>query len=462
MEIKFVNKKGQIVSRTIEEGQKWEECKTSNSTLNSVFTTVDDGDGIVSEHEIDTIKRVIKEQDKNKNGICEEEDLKEIANITKDGWETAKKKINVALQIYNDIYAKNGMGFPTTGKNIGQHIKDITPDNVGSVIKIYEDKTEGEESIFAGIMGEIGLKYSERAEYCRHIINMLTKLYADHGVYTEDILQEFNKELDYQRDTWSRADAERLDSIVNKLIKRFNSADETKNIAPNGKIDDYFYQGAAGDCWLLAPIKAISMSPKGLKILNDSVKVHSNGDVTVTLQGVKKSYTFTRKEIYGNKQLSTGDLDVRAIEMAVDKYIAEERGIETDFGERRIDINGNNDAIAYKILLGKGYWNHFYEKGSNIDEWLNGKRYEIRQEHIDRFNDKNHIVCVSASREKNNIVIREPGGKNTTLLTEHGYAVSRADNKYIYLINPYDTSKEIRVSIKTFKSFFNHIAEVDL
>ena len=462
MEIKFVNKKNETVSKTIEEGQKWEECKTSNSTLNSIFAKVDDGDGIVSQLEIDTINRIFKEQDKNKNGIYEEEDLKQIANIKKNGWEIAKNKINVALQIYNDIYAKNRMGFPTTGKNIAQHVKAITPDNVWSVIKAYEDKTDGEESIFAGIMGEVGLKYSERAEYCRYIINMLAMHYAKKGIYIEDILQDFNKELDYQRDTWSRADTERLDAIANKLMRRFHLKNEAKNIAPNGKIDGNFHQGAAGDCWLLASIKAISMCPKGLKILNDSVKVHANGDVTVTLKGVKKSYTFTRKEIYGNIQLSSGDLDVRAVEMAVDKYIAEERGIKSNSGEKRIDINGNNEAIAYKILLGKGDWNHFYKKGSTLDEWLNGKRYEIRQEHIDRFNDKNHIVCVSASSEKKNLILEEAGSKETKLLTGHAYAVSRADNKYVYLINPYDTSKEIRVNIKTFKSFFDNIAEVDL
>ena len=461
MEIKFVNGKGKVVSRTLEEGQKWEQRKTSNKTLNNIFETADDGDGVVSQLEIDTINRIIKEQDKNKNGILEEEDLKQIADIKKDGWEIAKKRINVALEIYNDIYAKSSIGFPTTGKNIDKHIQAVTEDNVWGVIKAYEDKTDGEESIFSGIMGEIGLKYSDRAKYCKHIIDMLVKRYSNNGVYIEDIVKEFNAELDYQRDTWTTADAKRLDAIVRKLMKRLNNADQSKNIAPNGKIDKDFSQGASGDCWLLASIKAISMSPKGLKILNDSIKIESNGDVTVTLKGVNKSYTFTQTEISGNTQLSTGDLDVRAIEMAVDKYIAEERGIESEYGVTRIDINGNNEQIAYKILLGKGNWDHFYDKDSIMDKWLNGDRYEIRQEHIDRFNDKNHIVCVS-SHGKKDLILKEPDSNNTKLFSLHSYAVSRADSKYVYLINPHDTSKEIKVSIKTFKTFFNDIAEVDI
>lgn len=460
--IKIINQDGKLVREPIEEGQKWEDAMTSNSSLNSIFANVDDGDGIVSQLEIDTMKRVFYEHDNNSNGIYEDSELEELANIRKESWEQAKKKVNVALQIYNDIYARNMFGFPTTGENFEQHIKAITPENVVQVMISYSFKTKCKESIFSGIMGEVGLKYSERAKYCKHIIDMIAMKYAKNGIYIEDIIKEFNDELNYQKDTWTTANAERLEVIIRKLIDRLNNADQSKNIAPNGKIDKNFYQGAVGDCWLLAPIKAISMSPKGLKILNDSIKVHPNGDVTVTLKGVKKSYTFTRKEIYGSTQLSTGDLDVRAVEMAIDKYIAEERGIDDIFGDKQIDINSSHEEVAYRLLLGKGDWNHYYKKGSIIDEWLNGNRYEIRQEHIDRFNNKNHIVCVSATRNKKALKLKGPNGNEVILLTGHSYAVSRADSKYIYLINPHDTSKEIRVSIKTFKSFFNDIAEVDL
>lgn len=464
MEFRYLNPKNKIVKRDVEVGMKWKDVKTSNKLLNSIFTNVDNGDGVVSETELDSIKRILKERDKNKNNLSENSELEGVEKLDKKDWNYVKAKVQVANNLYHDIYAKTRLGLPTTGKNIDKHIKAINKDNVWSVLKIYQDKTNGEESLFSGIMGEIGLSYSERASYCKHIMKALVDIYKDSGVYIDDIVNEFNKEIQYQKGTWSRANAERLDAIADKLMRRYNSIDQEQNNLPNGRIDKNFKQGTTGDCWLLSAIKAISKTPKGLKILNDSIKVTPNGNVIVTLKGVKKSYTFTRKEIMGNTQLSSGDLDVRAIEMAVDRYFADERKSK-NVGER-IDINGNSEDIAFQILTGKGGWDHFYERGSDFDEWLNGERYEIRPEHIAKFNNKNHIVCVSAfGQSKKDIRVSTTasnGNKEGRLVKNHAYAISRADKNYIYLINPWDTSTELKVDIKTFKSFFNNIRELDL
>ena len=450
MKIFYMNKQGEQVYRELEEGKTWKESKTSNANLNLIFDRIDDGDGIISQTEIDSLNRILKENDDNLNKICDKDEIEEIAKITKDEWQNVRAKVNVAEQIYNDIFAKNSLGFPTTGKHIEKHIEEVTADNVWTVLAVYQDKTDGKESLFSGIMGETGLKYDKRAEYCKQIMNKLAERYQERGIYIDDILKEFDNELNYQKETWTPANAKRLDAIVNKLMDRYNHIDQTENYLPNGKIDHDFKQGNTGDCWLIASIKALANSPKGLKMLNDSVKVNKDGSVTVTLKGVNKTYTFTKEEINGNTQLSTGDLDVRAIEMAFDKYFTEEREVNG-----KVDLNGNSMITAYNILTGKdGYVNFSF-----INLF---KDREITQEEIDKFNDKNHIVCVSSHNGKKDINIKAANGSDALLTGNHAYAVSRADKNYVYLINPWDTSTEIKVDIQTFKEFFNNLTVVDL
>ncbi|MCQ2739232.1 MAG: hypothetical protein MJ237_03270 [bacterium] len=48
------------------------------------------------------------------------------------------------------------------------------------------------------------------------------------------------------------------------------------------------------------------------------------------------------------------------------------------------------------------------------------------------------------------------------LVRNHAYTVSRSDSKYVYLINPWDSSTKIHVDRKTFEEIFNAIDEFDL
>lgn len=197
---------------------------------------------------------------------------------------------------------------------------------------------------------------------------------------------------------------------------------------------------------MIASIKAIAETPKGLEILNDSLKVDKNGNVTVTLKGVGKSYVITKEELAGNNQFSSGDADVRAIEIAMDRYFQEERGVRGS-----IDLNGNLAYVAFKLLTGKG--------GQKNDGSILENGFSDSQ--IDNFNKPNHVAVVSA-KYKDHISYQTPDGETQTLLDDHAYTVKGSDDKNVYLINPHDTSKIIAVPRDTFKSFFNYINEFDL
>ena len=166
-----------------------------------------------------------------------------------------------------------------------------------------------------------------------------------------------------------------------------------------------------------------------------------------------KDYSISKEELESNIQLSSGDGDVRALEIAVNKYFEEERGVEG-----RLDIDGNWMFVAYNILTGKGDFDHFFPHGSNVDKLVNPDYYDHKftDDEIDQFNDKNRDFTVSAKGNKENITL-DIGHREQLLITKHAYAVIRSDSEYVYLVNPWDSGSELKVTREQFKDFFNYV-----
>ena len=270
------------------------------------------------------------------------------------------------------------------------------------------------------------------------------------GIDSDDLVQRFEDEIDFLNSSnKSDFDASFLNLFVDKLSDRRKLFEQT---APNGQIDAKFKQGNTGDCWLIASIIAINNSDKGKKILNDSIKVNDDGTISVYLKGVKKSYTFTRKEIEANTDLSSGDLDVRAIELAVEKYFYQQRGITSVNGRRHTDLNANCASTAYQILLGKCYAEPVYTFSQ-----------DKMRESIKRYNDENNVAIVSAGKKHGAVYAKKADNESLIKLEDnHAYAVVKTDENFVYLINPWDSSAEIKVDIDTFLSFFSKCESVNL
>lgn len=358
---------------------------------------------------------------------------------------------DIAQSLKDDIYAKTILGLPTTGEDIEKHLAEITSDNVNEVMAAYKKINDDGENLMEAILEERGLSTEVRTKYLMHVKNALITAAKQDGVYVDDISEDFDKEISYQMEKFGIARATYINSFLTKLNDRIENKDASKITKPNGKIDQTFSQGNTGDCWLLASIQALAQTPKGLEILNDSVSVDEKGNVTVTLKGAGKSYLITPEELAGNHQFSSGDGDVRAIEIAMDRYFMEERGVRG-----RIDLNGNKEHTAFRLLTGKGGKNLFSDSYGRIpDFWISDSQ-------IDNFNTENHVACVAA-HHKSDLTFAAPDGAGVvTLHTGHAYAVKGSDKENVYLINPWDTSKVITVPRETFKEFFNSIDEFDL
>lgn len=367
---------------------------------------------------------------------------------------------DIAQSLKDDIYAKTILGVPTTGEDIAKHIAEINADNVDEVMAAYKKINDDGENLMEAILKERGLSTEVRSAYLFHIKSALIASAKQKGVYADDISEDFDKEIKHQMEKFGLASATYINSFLEKLNDRIKMKDDAWISKPNGKIDEKFGQGNTGDCWLLASIQALAQSPKGLEILNDLVSVDESGNVTVTLKGAGKSYIITPEELAGNQQLGSGDADVRAIEIAMDRYFMEERGINNWSlwnPATRYDLNGNNANIAFEILTGEGGRNFLTNSlfGRLPDFWFTDSQ-------IDNFNKENHIAVVGAHLKGDLTFAASDGTGDITLHTDHAYAVKGADEKNVFLVNPWDTSKVITVPREIFKDFFNSIDEFDL
>lgn len=372
-----------------------------------------------------------------------------IISITKNGKSIYSPLANEISQKLENTSADEVISYIDQYKN-----------NITRILDIYQEQKG--ESLFETIISDFTMSKEDRIKILKHIINLFLNDAKEQGIATEDLLQKFEKEISYQMNKFGFANADYLEVFTDQTKRRIRAPQEKRIIAkdftvveigeamskPNGKIDEQFSQGTTGDCWFLASIKAIANSPKGLKILNDSLKVLPNGNVQVTLKGVNKTYIVTKQELENNIQMVNGDGDVRALEIAVNKYIEEERGVQG-----QLDIQGNTMFVAYNILIGKK--NLSYNTFNNFVEFTDEK--------IDSFNTKNKIITVAGYISEKNIQVNSTGNNfSSILIPDHAYAVLRSDKDYVYLINPWDSENELQVPRKTFKEFFNYVNEIQL
>ena len=202
----------------------------------------------------------------------------------------------------------------------------------------------------------------------------------------------------------------------------------------NGKVDKDFKQGQTGDCWLLAAIAAMAETPEGREKLNNMLSIDENNNITVNLNGIK--IMVSKEELEANDKLASGDLDVRAFEYAFREYLDDDL---TKRLHKESPIDGGSTGKALNILLGGGV------VSTDVNDDLINKIKEQKNYIVVATNEKK-IVHERAFDEDNNIV---------KLFNTHVYAAIGADDRYVYLKNPHDTSKTLKITHDDFKSAFD-------
>jgi len=249
-------------------------------------------------------------------------------------------------------------------------------------------------------------------------------------------------------------------------------------------------QRGTGDCWLLSGINALSYTEAGREAIKNALEYH-NGYTTVhTAAGDYNVYDEELAQVrsYANilsRQYSTGDDDMLILELATEKLIddyivgnialpnsisSSNYGFISRMGDEngltrtdKSSIRGTFSGALYYMLTGKEF-----ECYSNSDS-INQKLDEYQN------NTNGDLVITAASSfkgEKEGDTERSDGyllrkftdlntGEETELINTHGYSVKSVDNDTVTIVNPWDTSKEIRISREDFVENF-YIQSLDL
>ncbi len=435
-----------------------------NTTLDKAFSLLSDKKDIIN----------YLSEFNNKTGLSLLESISKSSGMPKDKKQAFTDKINMKMQEFiKSINADNVEDILNKSQNINisvtetiskeycysKSLKDGYLNHINRAIyshiqnlamweymydRVKTDYDDIERPTLTAIIAkEKGLSANDRIKLIRQLQNRIYNEYISSETASDDIKAGIEKELLKLAKNPDDVNVELIDRLNCKLYSRdgytYNEDYDKQLKAPNGKIDNISYQGGAGDCWLLAAINAIARSKKGLELLNNSLKVNSDGSVTVHLRGVNKTYTISKKDLYAARELSTGDLDVRAIEIAVERYLME---------TKKEDLNGGWAGDAFNILLGgkKTSW-----------KWLGTK---LEDSYIEKINNPNILVAASISDEGRESKVKTSNGEE--IHAHHAYTVVKADNSFVYLINPWDGGKLLKLSYKEFKSIFDQFSDVEI
>lgn len=392
-------------------------------------------------------------------------DSTNIGSVYDGYFEGGMTSTDIAKILAEAIYGLGG------NKDISEYIKLIDRDNFKAVMKAYKEISEQKkagleskipnwlpgrekilstftpkESLLTAIYNESGLDKEEKSQMMYKIIQLLVQpenkdiaediikneienyTSQKSGAYTGDIIQD----LMNNKDDASKA----LVDIYRKVYRETLKASSEEIISTNGKIDKSFEQGEENDCWLIAGVISIASSEKGKEYLNSLLeKNDSTGDITVELRGVGEKIVVTQEEIKAMSHLSTGDGDVRAIEIAIDKYTRNNAyrnagvALTEDKSINKADIAFDGTTYCYDLLVGNS------EKIENASEKILSGEIDLKDSNKNYvFSSGDWILCEIEVYPCYN-----------TLVRDHAYSVTRSDENYIYIIDPCESEKECKV-----------------
>jgi len=239
-------------------------------------------------------------------------------------------------------------------------------------------------------------------------------------------------------------------------------------------------QQNVGDCYLLAAIYALSISPYFEIMCRSSMKRNSDGSWQVKIPLLNKEgriINITQEELLSSwnknflKQHPTGrmvpDLRVKLLPVKAKEGIKvlEAAFIKQKFGSvNRLSADGGSSHQAILELCGNNFYPYLVEsfkydqenklRSSGLD-FIKGKSEAYLDFFLENFNSGIYIATAATRLNKKTRSVK-------FLFPLHSYSISSVDIKtgMINLVNPINTSQIIRLTIKQFKENFSHLYAV--
>ncbi len=207
-------------------------------------------------------------------------------------------------------------------------------------------------------------------------------------------------------------------------------------------------QGDIGDCWLLSGVNSLSYSEKGREILSNALD-YSDSGITVRFKEGLGEYFISNDELANASNYSSGDDDMKAIEVAIQKLLKDykngkienipdkletffkkglETSIESNHPEFIAHLFSNPEFTKKGVMLGPAADNY---RERNMQTW---------NEVLDSFDSSNSSLTFSCLSEGEAVDVN---GNKHHIYGPHAYAVKNVDADKVTIINPHDSAEEI-------------------
>lgn len=246
------------------------------------------------------------------------------------------------------------------------------------------------------------------------------------------------------------------------------------------------YQGKINDCAVNSAIVSLGTTPAGRELIKNAISVDENGNMTVNFAGINRQYSITQDEFNSRSDFSSGDKEVRAIEIAWEKLLTDVknevliRSSDKYYYENKDNLEakektgqnitaGSYASSVYELLTGKHHYLTDDYLANDLLEQLDALETEgSRAITVGNVSDEyKNIRYLSGSMKQIKNTYNDAYGNEVVISDLHAYAIKESDTKadgtrVITVLDPYDTSKEIVLDETTFLKAFNQAYGVNL
>ena len=147
-------------------------------------------------------------------------------------------------------------------------------------------------------------------------------------------------------------------------------------------------------------------------------------------------------------RFSKGDPDVKVIEMAVEQYYKDTYNETT--------AHGSISDPIFELFIGNAQ-----SYGPKIRPDIKANGLPVDNKLINGFNDKNKIFSTGFTKIPF-AQISDDGTKKDILSIAHAYSIIGSDEKHVYIINPHDSSKTIKITRELFLANVENVVSADI
>ena len=287
------------------------------------------------------------------------------------------------------------------------------------------------------------------------------------NIFTTKNVQIGDDNIEFQiTDTGVHGEGYEIAAINNGITRGIGSVFGANFDTKDGEIDNT-KQGQTNDCWILSAINALSYSEEGKECIKESLE-YKDGYTIVHFKGGAGDYIVTDEEILatrGTLQYSSGDMDMVIFEIAVEKFrndlangnVIFDSNIPSDVARKPDEtsssgivylsdssIDGGQEAQLLYLLTGKV-----------PEENILREDYE---KYLNKLKEGNCAITFAATSEIKDINGKKVFGGGDA----HAFSVKSFDGENVTIVNPWDSSKEIVISLEEFTNKAAKLQVVDL